>query len=141
MTGAERDAFLAGVHVAVLSVTDPGRGPLTVPVWYSYDPGGLVTVLTGRSSRKAALLAAAGRCSLCAQTETPPYQYVSVEGPVVATDAPVDAAERRAIAHRYLGEELGDGYLAATAADAADELALRIRPERWYAVDFAQMFD
>ena len=51
LTGAEREAFLAGVHVAVLSVSDPGRGPLTVPVWYSYDPVGLVTVLTGRSSR------------------------------------------------------------------------------------------
>jgi len=32
MTIAEREDFLAGLHVAVLSVDDPGHGPLTVPV-------------------------------------------------------------------------------------------------------------
>jgi hypothetical protein len=35
MTKPEREAFLADVHVGVISIPEPGRGPLTVPVWYS----------------------------------------------------------------------------------------------------------
>jgi len=140
MTVAARDAFLAGVHVGVLSVTDPGRGPLTVPVWYAYEAGGGLTILTGRTSRKAALLRPGERVSLCAQTETAPYQYVSVEGPVVAVEDHVDEAERRAIAERYLGVEFGARYLEATAATAADEVAVRVQPERWWSVDYAKQF-
>jgi hypothetical protein len=33
MTKQEREAFLAEVHVGVISIPEPGRGPLTVPVW------------------------------------------------------------------------------------------------------------
>jgi nitroimidazol reductase NimA-like FMN-containing flavoprotein (pyridoxamine 5'-phosphate oxidase superfamily) len=49
MSAAEREEFLAGVRVGVLSVAvgKPGR-TLAVPVWYTYQPGGLLTVLTGR---------------------------------------------------------------------------------------------
>ena len=38
-----------------------GGGPLAVPVWYSYQPGGTVDVITGDSTRKAAAIRAAGR--------------------------------------------------------------------------------
>ncbi len=140
MSRAEREAFLADVHVGVLSVDQPGQGPLTVPVWYTYAPGGSVDVLTGGESLKARCLRAAGRFSLCAQTETPPYRYVSVEGTIGAIDHPVSAAERRAVAHRYLGPELGDLYLAATEADAPHSVAFRMTPERWRTTDFARQF-
>jgi nitroimidazol reductase NimA-like FMN-containing flavoprotein (pyridoxamine 5'-phosphate oxidase superfamily) len=40
MTKEEREAFLAAVHVAVISVAEDGHGPLMVPIWYSYEPGG-----------------------------------------------------------------------------------------------------
>ena len=55
---------------------------MTVPVWYHYEPGALVRVVTGETSLKGRLLREAGRMSLCVQTETAPYQFVSVEGPV-----------------------------------------------------------
>ena len=45
-----------------------------------------------------------------------PYRYVSVEGPISAIDEAVAAEERRAMAVRYLGAEVGELYLAATAA-------------------------
>ena len=38
-----------------------GRGPFTVPIWYQYAPGGQAWVLTEAGSRKARLIAAAGR--------------------------------------------------------------------------------
>src|SRR5260221_6792244 len=102
MNTAEREEFLAGVHVGVLSAA-AGRwgGTRAVPVWYSYRPGGLLTVLTGRRSRKAAAIRAAGRFSLCVQDDSPPYRYVSVEGPVVGEEE-LDPAERLAMARRYL---------------------------------------
>jgi nitroimidazol reductase NimA-like FMN-containing flavoprotein (pyridoxamine 5'-phosphate oxidase superfamily) len=86
MTREEREAFLADVHVGIISILEEGRGPLTVPVWYAYHPGGDLRVVTGKTSRKGSLLQRAGRFSLCAQVETPPYRYVSVEGPIVAID-------------------------------------------------------
>ena len=100
MTKEEREAFLAAVHVGVISVAEDGRGPLTVPIWYSYEPGGEVRVITARASRKGRLLERAGRFSLCAQTETPPYKYVSVEGPIVAIEAADLERDRRPLATR-----------------------------------------
>ena len=60
MTREEREQFLAGAHVGVLSVaSESGGGPLAVPVWYSYQPGGPVNVITGPGTRKAAAIRAA----------------------------------------------------------------------------------
>jgi Pyridoxamine 5'-phosphate oxidase len=113
MSVAEREEFLAGVHVGVLSAAmGTGGQTLTVPVWYCYQPGGLLTVLTGRRSRKAVAIRAAGRFGLCAQDAHPAYRYVSVEGPVVREEE-LDPAERLAMARRYLGAAGGDQYITA----------------------------
>ena len=89
MSAAERTEFLAGVHVGVLSAAVGTAGQtVAVPVWYTYQPGGLVTVLTGRRSRKAAAIRAAGRFGVCVQDARPPYRYVSVEGPLIAEEEP-----------------------------------------------------
>ena len=97
---------------------------------------------TGPNSRKAALILAAGRISLCVQTEAAPYKYVTVEGPV--TIGQVDRErDSRAIAHRYLGEHGGDAYLAATAgaeSGADANILVVLRPERWLTVDYGKSF-
>jgi PPOX class probable F420-dependent enzyme len=139
MSKAEREAFLAGLHVGVVSVVEPGRGPLTVPVWYGYEPGGDVWMLTGRDTRKAVLLRQAGRASLCAQTETAPYQYVTVEGPVTIEDS-FDPERRRELAEKYLGAEFGALYLASTEESAAENVTVRLRPEHWLTVDYNKTF-
>lgn len=138
MSPVEREAFLAEVHVGVLSVDEPGRGPLTVPVWYLYQPGETVDVITRRDSAKARCLRAAGRFSLCAQNEAPPYGYVSVEGPVTDVVDRVSPEDLRAIAYRYLGPEFGDLYLAATENDAPKNVMFRLAPERWRTADYAK---
>ena len=38
MTEAEREEFLADLHVGVLGVNH-GDVPLAVPIWYGYEPG------------------------------------------------------------------------------------------------------
>jgi len=139
MSVAERETFLAGVHIGVLGISDGReRGPWLVPIWYGYEPGGLVRIITGRESRKMPALQRAGRCSLCVQTEDPPYKYVTVEGPVVAIEHPVDEEERRSLAHRYLGPELGEAYITATADVVEGEVVVSLRPERWLSADFAK---
>jgi nitroimidazol reductase NimA-like FMN-containing flavoprotein (pyridoxamine 5'-phosphate oxidase superfamily) len=141
MTRAEREAFLAGTHVAIVSVADGVRGPLTVPVWYRYEPGGVVFFVTAKASRKAGLIRTAGRLSLCVQTETPPYLYVTVEGPARLLGEPDREVDVRAIAHRYLGEQMGEMYLTLTAEQHAPGLnvVVRLDPERWITADFRKM--
>jgi nitroimidazol reductase NimA-like FMN-containing flavoprotein (pyridoxamine 5'-phosphate oxidase superfamily) len=142
MTRQEREAFLADVHVGIISILEPGRGPLTVPIWYSYDPGGELRVVTARTSRKGQLLERAGRFSLCAQTETPPYKYVSVEGPIVAVEVADLERDIRPLARRYLGAEMGDRYIEQTRGefDRVENVLVRMRPERWFTVDYAKEY-
>jgi PPOX class probable F420-dependent enzyme len=134
-TESERQEFLAGVHVAVLSVaaTD-GRPPASVPIWYGYTPGGSILVNTGAGSRKARLIEQAGVVTLAAQREEPPYQYVVVEGTVVeTTPTPLDV--REAIAIRYLGEELGRAFV--SSMEGRETVLFTIRPDRWITADFS----
>jgi hypothetical protein len=135
MSAAEREEFLAGVHVGVLSAATGKAGrTLAVPVWYSYQPGGLLTVLTGRRSRKAAAMRAAGRFGLCVQDDSPPYRYVSVEGPVVGEEE-LDPAERLAMARRYLGAVGGDRYVTDNPDRQRENVAFRMLPEHWLSQD------
>lgn len=135
MSRAAREEFLAGLHVGVLSVaSDDGGGPLTVPIWYTYSRGGTVNVSTGRGTRKAAAISAAGRFSLCVQDERPPYKYVTVAGPVVIEEA--SAAERLELARRYLGAEGGDAYMAAN--PGGTQVMIRMTPENWLTADFGK---
>lgn len=136
MTVEEREAFLAGLHVGVIGIERPDGPPLTVPIWYSYEPGGEVVVLTDGESLKGRLLERAGRFSLCAQSEELPYRYVSVEGP--ASSRPSDLeADSRPMARRYMGEELGDWYTD-NVPHGERPLRVTMRPERWFTVDYAK---
>jgi nitroimidazol reductase NimA-like FMN-containing flavoprotein (pyridoxamine 5'-phosphate oxidase superfamily) len=144
MSKEEREAFLSDVHVGVISIEEPGRGPLTAPIWYDYELEGELWIVTGPASRKGKLLQSVERFSLCAQTETPPYKYVSVEGPIVAVEPSNLEADERPMAHRYLGPKLGDLYIEQTGGAegrvANPQLKVRMRPERWLSVDYAKQF-
>jgi hypothetical protein len=109
-------------------------------VWYAYTPGGVVRIVTAAGSEKGRLLRAAGRLGLCVQTETAPYKYVSVEGPVTFA-APDYERDVRGMALRYLGAEMGEAYLAMTADVRArnPEVLIELRAERWRSVDYAKM--
>jgi PPOX class probable F420-dependent enzyme len=132
MSKADREAFLADVHVGMVGIERDGAPPLTAPVWYSYEPGGDVVFAFEAESEKIRLLRETGEASLCAQTEAMPYQYVTVEGPTVVSD-PDDAVDA-ALAYRYLGQEIGDIYLGATAESVT--LVVRLTPTRWRTVDY-----
>ena len=137
MSKADREAFLADTHVGILSVAEPGRGPLAIPVWYEYRPGGEVRIVTGGASRKVPLLRQAGRASLCVQLETPPYRYVTVEGPITIGRPDLERDVRQ-VALRYLGKQMGESYLQATVVEHETAVLLSLRPERWMSADFAK---
>ena len=135
MSVAEREKFLSGVHIGVVSAALGTAGrTLAVPVWYSYQPGGLLSVLTGRRSRKAAAIRAAGRFGLCVHDDRVPYRYVSVEGPVISEEE-LDCAERLAMACRYLGIVGGERYVTDNPDPEHENVAFRMRPEHWLSQD------
>lgn len=135
----QREGFLAEPRVGVLTVAaEPGRAPLTTPIWYDYAPGGDVTVLTSPGLRKARLIAEAGRFALCVQDTSAVYRYVTVEGPVVEV-RPATKDDRLAVAGRYLPPEAAAAYVAATHEGQSGNVAITMRPDRWNTGDFADL--
>ena len=133
MTETEKQEFLADLHVGVLSLNDNAKGPLTAPIWYDYEPGQELWFITGSNSLKGKLLEVGVRVSLVAQSEEPPYKYVSVEGPVVSIDESTED-DLLAMAVRYLGETGGKRYT--ENGTGSGGVLVRVKPERWLAVDY-----
>jgi hypothetical protein len=131
----EREKFLAEPHVAALSVAaGSGRGPLTVPVWYQYSPGGEVWIHTPAAARKAGLIAAAGRFTLMVDRVQPTVRYVSAEGPVTRTVPATDELVL-AIASRYLPADGAAAYVQVANATHGEMVVIYMRPERWVSSD------
>ncbi|MGP3632602.1 pyridoxamine 5'-phosphate oxidase family protein [Streptomyces sp. 24-1644] len=140
LTREEREQFLAEPHVAALAVVaqESDRAPLSVPVWYQYAPGGDIWVLTGRTSRKAELIGAAGRFSLLVDRVEPTIRYVSVEGPVTETRA-ATRADLEEVSARYLPAEKVAGYVGFAWENHGEQVVIRMRPQRWVSSDLGQI--
>ena len=121
MSVEQREAFLAGVHVGILSIQRDGKGPLALPIWYQYEDGEVLVHMAG-DSVKAKLLRRHGRASLTVQDETP------------LTRAP-EGRDILPIAVRYLGDELGRQYASANPPTEQSVVA-RLTPERWLTTDY-----
>ncbi|MCT7354706.1 pyridoxamine 5'-phosphate oxidase family protein [Streptomyces sp. 15-116A] len=139
LTREEREKFLAEPHIAALSVdAGPGRAPLTVPIWYQYEPGGDIWIMTGLDSRKNQLISAAGRFTLMVDRLEPTIRYVSVEGPVVET-TPATLEQLRELSARYLPAEKVDAYVDFAWKNHGEQVVLRMRPEHWVSSDLGQV--
>jgi hypothetical protein len=135
LTVLDRESFLAEPHVAALSVSaGQGRGPLTVPIWYQYTPGGEAWVLTEAGSRKARLIEAAGRFTLMVERVMPTVRYVSVEGPVTRT-VPMTDELLREMTTRYLPPDMVPAYIKFATTELGEQVAIYLRPERWLTAD------
>jgi nitroimidazol reductase NimA-like FMN-containing flavoprotein (pyridoxamine 5'-phosphate oxidase superfamily) len=137
LTKEEREQFLSELHVGVLTIADGSRGPLVCPVWYTYEPGGVIVFCTKKDARKVRLLREGARVSFLVQIEGELTagvlpMYVAVEGPVVKLETADMDRDLRPIMHRYLGPAVADAYLQSTRGDSAEgEVVVQIRPERW----------
>ncbi|TWS26295.1 pyridoxamine 5-phosphate oxidase [Tsukamurella sputi] len=135
LSKAEKQEFLSQPHIAAFSVVEPGRGPLTVPVWYDYKPGGRPTVILDPKSRKMRAIEAAGRFTLMVDTVTPRTMYVSVEGPVVEV-RPTPWSEFEYMAGRYLEGEAFESYL--KFSEQQEMVTVTLEPEHWLGLDLTR---
>ncbi|MFE2597545.1 pyridoxamine 5'-phosphate oxidase family protein [Streptomyces sp. NPDC059396] len=139
LTREEREQFLAEPHIGALAVNAAdGRAPLTVPIWYQYRPGGDLWIMTGSTSRKGRLIEAAGRFSLLADRTEPTIRYVSVEGPVNATE-PATRDQVREMSARYLAADKVDAYVDLAMREYRDQVVMRMRPEHWFSADLGRL--
>jgi hypothetical protein len=131
----DREQLLAEAHVAALSVdAGSGRGPLTVPIWYQYSPGGEPWVLTGNGSRKHRLIEAAGHFSLMIDRVEPTVRYVAVDGPVSRIE-PCTDEQLVEMAARYLQGEALERYTEFSLREHADSVAIHLTPQHWLSAD------
>ncbi|MFB7160511.1 MULTISPECIES: pyridoxamine 5'-phosphate oxidase family protein [Streptomyces] len=136
----EREAFLAEPRIGALAVAraQPGRAPLTVPIWYWYEPGGSFWFMTGRDSAKAKAVRAAGRISLMAERVEPTVRYVTVEGSVTS-EAASTVQELTDLAARYLPADKVEGYVKAATAEHGAQVTFHIRPAHWLSADLGSV--
>lgn len=131
----ERERFLAEPHIAALSVNaGDDHGPLTVPIWYQYTPGGEPWILTGAGSYKARLIEATGFFTLMVQRDSPTVRYVTVDGAVSRIEPGTDA-QMEEMTRRYLSGAAADAYLEYALRELGDHVAIHLKPQRWFSAD------
>jgi hypothetical protein len=132
----DRELFLAEPRIAALSVSaDQDRGPLTLPIWYQYAPGGEPWVLTPAGSRKVRLIETAGCFSLMVERTMPTVRYVSVEGPVARMVRGTDEMLWE-ITERYLPPDKVPAYIEFAKTELGEHIAIYLHPQRWLTADF-----
>lgn len=135
----EREQFLTEPHIASLSVfAGEGRGPLTVPIWYQYTPGGEPWVLTGTGSRKHQLIEAAGYFTLMAERLEPTVRYVAVDGAVSRIEPSTDE-QLEEVTRRYLSGESADNYLKFAREELGENVAIYMKPQHWLSSDMGAL--
>jgi hypothetical protein len=135
LSKSEREEFLAQPHIASLSVNaGNSRGPLTVPIWYQYAPGGQPWVLTSSGSRKHRLIEATGHFSLMVERVEPTVCYVGVDGPVSLIESGTDE-QLVELAKRYLRPDRVDTYLDYARATLGTNVAIYLQPQHWISAD------
>jgi pyridoxamine 5'-phosphate oxidase-like protein len=135
----EREQFLAEPHIGALSVNaGDDRGPLTVPIWYQYAPGGEPWVLTGTGSRKHRLIAATGHFSLMAERVEPTVRYVAVDGAVSRIEPSTDA-QLEEVTRRYLSGEAADKYLKFAHENLGENVIIYMQPQHWLSADLGAL--
>jgi len=135
MTDDEIDALLATPEIGVLATADASGRPEGSPVWFEYS-GGLVAILVHKDSRKARNIRANSRVSFTVDTRTPPYRGVVLRG--TATVSGPEPLLRRRLAHKYLGVEVGDRYLAKTVRFDSEDALVTIRVNERYSWDYSK---
>src|SRR5512139_1020505 len=137
MTDSEIEELLREPHMGVLATVDAKRRPEGTPIWFDWD-GRHVRVLVHHASRKARNIRQNPHVSLTIDTRQPPYRGVVLRG--TATLSGPDPALRRRLAARYLGEEVGKGYIEATASFDAEDVLITIDVTSRYSWDYSKGF-
>jgi len=136
LSKSEREAFLRGRHVAVLSTIGPAGQPVLTPIWYLYRDGRIL-MRTGAQAIKTLNISRDTRVTICVQDERAPYKSVTIYGKAsIESHRP---GLGPTIARHYLGALGGAVYMQAArgAIEESDEVTLIVTPERFVTQDFS----
>lgn len=138
MTKDEWQRFLSeGIRTAKLSTVRADGRPHIAPVWFLLD-GDDVVFNTGNDTVKGRNLLRDGRVALCVDNETPPFDFVVLEGTATTSE---DLAEVRdwatRIAARYMGPDQAEQFGARNGVPG--EMLVRVRVDK--AVALADVAD
>lgn len=126
MTSPQVEAMLGEANIAVLATVDAKNRAHAAPIWYLYENGEFL-ISTGRGSQKHKNIEANPNVTLVIDDRTVPYLAAMVRGKAEIEDALSDE-QRKELAYRYLGEEIGNAYLAST--EGGSSVTIRLRPEK-----------
>jgi len=120
--------------LAVLATYRRDGSVLLSPVWHEWCDGGF-DIVSGSHGIKAQHLRRDPRAAVLVCEQVPPYRGIELRGePALITEGVAAVGER--VATRYLGSPAGAEY----AAEAGDDLLIRLEPGTIRAWDFADEF-
>ncbi len=120
------DEFLHEANIAILSTVDKKGRPHALPIWYLYEDETFI-LSTGRGAQKHKNVEANPQISLTMDKRTLPYYAVMVRG-AAEIGPPLTDEQRRRMANRYLGEDLGGRYYESTSG--SDSITIRLKPAK-----------
>lgn len=115
-------------HTAKLAVVRADGSPLVAPVWIDRD-GDHVVFMTSAETIKGKAILRDGRVSLCLDNETPPFDFVTVNGTTTTSIDPDDLLYwGTRIAARYMGADVAEQYGRRNAVPP--EMVVRVTPTK-----------
>jgi PPOX class probable F420-dependent enzyme len=124
--------FLQSRVLATLATYSPNGTVRLSPVWFEWSDGGF-NVVVGANDVKHRHLKRDPRASLTIYENDPPYRGVEIRSKARVGKEGAAEADRR-MAHRYLGAERGEAYLATQSWESA---LVRFEPGELRVWDFA----
>jgi PPOX class probable F420-dependent enzyme len=134
MSEDRRRAFLlSGTRTGHLATTRADGSAHVAPIWFVLD-GDDVLFTTGADTVKGRNLRRDPRTQLSVDQPEPPFAFVTVTGRVELLDDVAGVYQwALQISRRYMGDQQAEAYARRNAVPG--ELLVRLRPERFVAVD------
>jgi PPOX class probable F420-dependent enzyme len=128
MSDERRRRFLMeGTRTAVLSTVRKDGSPHGAPIWFVLD-GDTVVFTTGRDTVKGRNLLRTGQAALTVDEPTPPFDFVTVRGPVeISEDLEEMLPWAIALGGRYMGPDKAEDFGRRNAVEG--ELLVRLTPD------------
>jgi PPOX class probable F420-dependent enzyme len=129
MTDEQRRAFLLeGTRTGILATVRADGRPHAAPIWFTLD-GDDVIFTTGADTVKGRTLRRQGRAVLVVDESQPPFDFVTVEGPVEISEDPAERLRWAIVlGGRYMGADQAEAFGRRNAVPG--ELLVRLRPEK-----------
>ena len=119
-------------RTAKVGVVRDDGSPQVAPVWIARD-GEQIVFTTGANTVKGKAILRDGRVSLCLDNETPPFDFVTINGSTTTSTDPIALLEwATRIAGRYMGSEQAETYGRRNAVPP--EMVVRVTPSKIIAV-------